>query len=183
VQATEPNRYVHGYSNREGRRLQDEAQTLAELLHHDTLYPPGSTVLEAGCGVGAQTVILARNNPHCRITSVDINPQSVAAARASVSRAGVTNVQFQTADLFCLPFPPATFDHAFVCFVLEHLCQPARALKHLRPMLKPGGTLTVIEGDHGSTFFHPHSAEAWRVILGFKWEWGRMGASIKGWCQ
>jgi len=63
------------------------------------------------------------------------------------------------------------------------LSQPARALKHLRPMLKPGGTLTVIEGDHGSTFFHPHSAEAWRVILGFKWEWGRTESSIKGWCQ
>jgi hypothetical protein len=31
-------------------------------------------------------------------------------------------------------------------------------------LLKPGGTLTVIEGDHGSTFFHPRSDAAWRTI-------------------
>jgi trans-aconitate methyltransferase len=46
---------------------------LAELLHHDTLYAAGSTVLEAGCGVGTQTVILARNNPRSRITSIDVS--------------------------------------------------------------------------------------------------------------
>ncbi len=53
------NDYVHGYSARENEWLRDQAHTLAELLHHDTLYPAGSNVLEAGCGIGAQTVILA----------------------------------------------------------------------------------------------------------------------------
>ena len=33
--------------------------TLVELLHSDTAYPAGSQVLEAGCGVGAQTITLA----------------------------------------------------------------------------------------------------------------------------
>jgi hypothetical protein len=31
-------------------------------------------------------------------------------------------------------------------------------------VLKPGGTLTVIEGDHGSTYFHPESPDARRAI-------------------
>ena len=48
--------YVHGYGAREGERLLDQANALSSLLHHDTRYPPGSRVLEAGCGVGAQTV-------------------------------------------------------------------------------------------------------------------------------
>jgi cyclopropane fatty-acyl-phospholipid synthase-like methyltransferase len=47
--------YVHGYDPRENLRLQDQASTLVELLHSDTTYPEGCTVLEAGCGVGAQT--------------------------------------------------------------------------------------------------------------------------------
>ncbi len=51
--------YVHGYSAGEETRLQDQATTLTGLLHADTRYPAGSRVLEAGCGVGAQTVILA----------------------------------------------------------------------------------------------------------------------------
>jgi ubiquinone/menaquinone biosynthesis C-methylase UbiE len=164
MQTSEPQQYVHGYSEREGQRLQDQAQTLAELLHHDSVYPPGSRILEAGCGVGAQTVILAGKNPGCQIISVDINPHSVVAARAAVERAGFSNVAFQTGDLFQLSFPPGSFDHVFVCFVLEHLSQPERALEKLRLVLKPGGTLTVIEGDHGSTFFHPFSPEAWRTI-------------------
>jgi SAM-dependent methyltransferase len=158
------NEYVHGYSEREDRRLRDQSKTLAELLHHDTVYPPGSRVLEAGCGVGAQTVILAKNSPGAQFTSVDTSPASVQAARAAIRRAGFTNVTFHTANLFQLPFPAASFDHAFVCFVLEHLPEPARALRRLRQVLKPGGTLTVIEGDHGSTFFHPRSDAAWRTI-------------------
>jgi len=55
--------YVHGYDHREKIRLQDQASTLVELLHSDTSYPAGSLVLEAGCGVGAQTVTLAKNSP------------------------------------------------------------------------------------------------------------------------
>jgi hypothetical protein len=46
----------------------DQASTLVDLLHGDTAYPAGSRVLEAGCGVGAQTVALARNSPDARIT-------------------------------------------------------------------------------------------------------------------
>ncbi len=53
--------YVHGYGSIENIRLQDQASTLVELLHSDTAYLPGSKVLEAGCGVGAQTITLARN--------------------------------------------------------------------------------------------------------------------------
>jgi SAM-dependent methyltransferase len=158
------NDYVHGYSERERQRLLDQSQTLAELLHHDTLYPADSQVLEAGCGVGAQTVILASNNPQTRFTSIDASPVSIDAARAAVGLAGFGNVTFQTADIFRLPFPEASFDHVFVCFVLEHLRRPVEALRRLRAVLKPGGTLTVIEGDHGSTFFHPRSDAAWRTI-------------------
>src|SRR5262245_20010023 len=141
--------YVHGYSPREASRLLDQAGTLADLLHAGTRYPPGSAVLEAGCGVGAQTVTLARNSPDARFTCVDVSDASLALARARAADAGLTNVRFERADLFALPFPEASFDHVFVCFVLEHLARPAEVLAALRARLKPGGTLTVIEGDHG----------------------------------
>ena len=55
--------YVHGYHPRENMRLQDQASTLEEILHSDTHFPPGSRILEAGCGVGAQTVPLAKKQP------------------------------------------------------------------------------------------------------------------------
>ena len=92
--------YVHGYSRREAGRLSDQANTLAELLHHDTVYPAGSTVLEAGCGTGAQTVILAVNSPEAEIVSVDVSPESVESARRLVEAEGITNVTFERADIF-----------------------------------------------------------------------------------
>ncbi len=157
-------KYVHGYSERENIRLQDQASTLVDLLHVDTSYPPGSRVLEAGCGVGAQTVTLAENSPQAQITSIDISQASVAQARERVREAGHHNVHVEQGDIFDLAYEPETFDHVFVCFVLEHLNDPAKALRRLRRVLKPGGTITLIEGDHGSTFFHPDSDAAHRAI-------------------
>lgn len=156
--------YVHGYHPRENERLQDQAATLAELLHADTAYPAGSRVLEAGCGVGAQTLTLARRSPGAAFTSIDISAGSLAQARRQAAAAGLTNVTFLQADLFALPFAPASFDHVFVCFVLEHLARPQQALRALRGLLRPGGTLTVIEGDHGSAFFHPDDADAQAAV-------------------
>lgn len=156
--------YVHGYHSREGIRLQDQASTLVDLLHSDTFYPAGSRVLEAGCGVGAQTIILARNSPGAIITSIDVSEASLAAAEQRAISAGLTNVQFRHADVFNLPFDRDSFDHIFICFVLEHLSNPLAALRALKEVLRPGGTIVVIEGDHGSTFFYPDSAAAHAAI-------------------
>jgi trans-aconitate methyltransferase len=156
--------YVHGYDARENERLHDQADTLVELLHSDTAYPAGSTVLEAGCGVGAQTVTLATRSPGARFTSIDVSAESIAAATRRADRAGVTNVAFRQADIFALPFGAESFDHVFVCFVLEHLTRPVDALVILRRLVKPGGTITVIEGDHGSAYFHPDSAAAQAAV-------------------
>jgi ubiquinone/menaquinone biosynthesis C-methylase UbiE len=123
---------------------------MVDLLHSDTVYPAGSQVLEAGCGVGAQTVTLARNSPGASILSVDISATSLAQAEQAVRAAGLTNVQFLQGDIFHLSFATQSFDHVFVCFVLEHLKEPAAALQKLKTYLRPGGTITVIEGDHGS---------------------------------
>ena len=157
--------YVHGYRPRENERLNDQAGTLVDLLHSDTAYPAGSRVLEAGCGVGAQTVTLAQRSPQARFTSIDVSAGSIAAAAARAERASLTNVEFRQADIFALPFAPASFDHVFVCFVLEHLSCPLEALALLEALLAPGGSITVIEGDHGSAYFHPDS-EAARAAIG-----------------
>jgi SAM-dependent methyltransferase len=159
-----PTSYVHGYSVTEATRLGDQADTLAELLHHDTCYPPGARVLEAGCGVGAQTAHLLRHSPEARFTCFDREPTSLATARRHLGAQAADRVSLVQGDLFQPPFAEASFDHAFVCFVLEHLARPEQALRALARVVRPGGTLTVIEGDHGSTFFHPDSQDARRTI-------------------
>lgn len=160
--------YVHGYSRTEAERLSDQAQTLASMLHEGVVFPAGALVLEAGCGVGAQTQYLAHSSPEAHFTSVDISAESLALAQKRISELGHENVEFFQGDIFDLPFAEASFDHAFICFVLEHLAQPQKALAAVRRMIKPGGTLTVIEGDHGSCYFHPETPEAraaWQCLI------------------
>ena len=154
--------YVHGYKLQENKRLRDQADALVELLHRDTSYSAGSKVLEVGCGVGAQTLILARRSPEAKFTCLDVSHESMTKAKQNVEAAGLTNVNCEYADLFALPYEPETFDHVFVCFLLEHLSRAREALPILKGVLRRRGTITVIEGDHGSTFFHPdnHSANA-----------------------
>jgi ubiquinone/menaquinone biosynthesis C-methylase UbiE len=156
--------YVHGYTARESVRLVDQATTLADILHSDTVYQAGSKVLEAGCGVGAQTIILARNSPNAKFTAIDLSEESLRVAKERVSAKGFTNVTFHQSDIFDMPYEDNSFDHLFLCFVLEHLPNPIEALLCLRRVLKRGGTITVIEGDHGSTYFHPESPVARKTI-------------------
>ena len=107
---------------------------------------------------------MARNSPDAYITSIDISESSVAEARQRIKRTGCTNVSFQQGDIFNLTFAPESFDHIFVCFVLEHLARPVEALNCLKNLLKGGGTITVIEGDHGSTYFYPDNEAAhWAI--------------------
>ncbi len=157
--------YVHGYHETEATRLRDPAATLADLLHDGVAFPDGAHVLEPGCGVGAQTVVLAARSPGARFTAIDLTDTQVAAARARVEAAGLADrVEVRPGDVHHPPVEPGSVDHVVVFFLLEHLPRPDEALLALRRVLRPGGTITVVEGDHGATAFHPDSADARAVI-------------------
>ena len=157
-------KYVHGYSDREALRLNDQAETLDDIIHNDTIFPDGSVVLEAGCGVGAQTKIIATKNPGSNFVSVDLSEVSISGAKELIKSLNIRNVELRQADIYDLPFKDETFDGVIICFVLEHLHNPKEALKQSKRVLKKGGTMIVIEGDHGSAFFYPDSKYAHSAI-------------------
>jgi hypothetical protein len=107
-------------------------------------------------------VTLATRNPGAAILSVDL---------ARVHRGGTRarphgrrhECHVPAGRSRCLALRAAKLRPRFVCFVLEHLPRPSEALAALRGVIRPGGTITVIEGDHGSTYFHPESAYARRA--------------------
>lgn len=156
--------YVHGYTDNESQRLNDQANTLDELLHFDTIFPQNSRILEAGCGIGSQTKIIAPKNPACQFISIDISSQSIKKAESVINDLNITNVEFQIQDICNLSFPQESFDHIFICFVLEHLSNPFDILMYLKNFLRKNGTITVIEGDHGSAFYYPQSELAQKAI-------------------
>ena len=130
------NKYVHGYSDEEANRLNDQADSLADLLHCDSIWDEGSIILEAGCGIGAQTKIIAPKNRNSKFVSIDISSQSLNQARKIVDSKRIDNVEFQQANLFKLPFGDEYFDHIFLSFVLEDIPNPIQALRKLKRVLK-----------------------------------------------
>ena len=160
--------YVHGYSQRETQRLYEQAEILEDILHTGTAFPAGARVLEAGCGVGGQTRLLLKRSPDAVFTCIDISEKSLTTANRLKEQAGFNNVTFRREDINRLSMADETFDHIFVCFVLEHLDDPVAALLQLKCVLKTGGRITVIEGDHGSCFWHPETPEsiaAWNGLI------------------
>jgi len=148
--------------------LLEQSLILEDLLHTGTHYQEGSKVLEVGCGIGAQTRILSRRNPGAFFYSLEISEESINKARELADRDRITNVEFIHSDLYEHTLEPESYDHIFVCFVLEHLHAPGDALNIFYKALKKGGTITLIEGDHGSGFWTPETNEsriAWDGLI------------------
>lgn len=165
IKESQLKRYIHGYSREEAQRLVDQASTVAEFLHYDSIWPAGARILEVGCGVGAQTEIIAPLNPACQFLSIDISNKSLENAKEKIKEKEIGNVSFKLKDARDInPVQDDYFDHVFICFLLEHVSDPIEILQAVKKVIRPGGSLTVIEGDHGSTFFYPDNSFARKAI-------------------
>jgi SAM-dependent methyltransferase len=95
----------------------------------------GKEVLDAGCGVGYGTRLLAEHDP-VRLVGVDISAEALTHGPAD-------SAELVQADLRELPFSADSFD-LVVCFeVIEHVEGHDRVLDELRRVLRPGGTLLI----------------------------------------
>ena len=117
-------------------------------------------ILDAGCGPGSITAGLAAAVAGAggEATGIDASPDAIDAARTLAQERGVANARFQVADVHALPFADASFDAAFVHAVLQHLPDPASALREIRRVLKPGGVIGVADADiEYGHMIHPSS--------------------------
>jgi SAM-dependent methyltransferase len=116
------------------------AQSRQRLNAH-TRWPErmdGERVLEAGCGMGRFTEVLAAAG--AEVWSVD----ATAAVEANAANNGrQPNVHFAQADLFAPPFAPRSFDRVLCVGVLQHTPDPAGAFQALAGVVRPGGHIAV----------------------------------------
>jgi SAM-dependent methyltransferase len=114
-------------------------------------------VLDCGCGPGSVTVGLAEAVAPGEVVGIDIEPAQVDRAGAVAAERGVTNVRFETASVYELPYSDASFDAVFAQTLLEHLGEPMRALREMMRVLKPGGVVGIADDDGATALWEPRT--------------------------
>ena len=118
-------------------------QTLRAMLD----LAPGERVLEVGPGIGYYSLDVARRLvPEGRLDVLDLQQPMLDELMRRAASLGTTNVVATQGDARDLPFPPATFDAAFLVATLGEIPDRDEALRELHRVLKPGGRLVVGEG-------------------------------------
>lgn len=117
-------------------------RAIAELPPYGEFLRRGAgDVLDIGCGRGDQAAAFAAAG--WRVCGLDMSPGAVAAARAAGIEAEVGTIE-------TAPWPPASFDLVILSHSLEHMPDPAGALRKARALLRSPGALIVVVPDWDS---------------------------------
>jgi ubiquinone/menaquinone biosynthesis C-methylase UbiE len=158
--------YSHGHHesvlrSHEWRTAENSAGYLLERL------APGMDLLDVGCGPGTITIDLAARVAPGNVVGIDRAGDVVAAAEANLSAdPSASNVRFTTGDVYALDLDDASFDIVHAHQVLQHLREPAAALRELRRVLRPDGTLAVRDSDYAAFVWAPRDPmlERWNEL-------------------
>lgn len=136
-----------GFGSEADRDRHEEARIVMDLAR----VVPGMTVADIGAGSGYYTVHLAgRVGPKGRVLAEDIDPQITEALGARVMREGLDNVSIKLGKTDDAVLPPRSFDRIFMVHMYHEVAQPYAFLWNLRPALRPGGKVIVVDTDRAT---------------------------------
>lgn len=108
------------HSDQECERLEVQAEIPNIGLHLQHIdVRPDDVVLDVGCGSGSMSRAIARAHPLARVSGIDLRPAYVDFARSRAAAEYLPNLEFQTADIFALPFADASIDVVWTKYVLS----------------------------------------------------------------
>jgi ubiquinone/menaquinone biosynthesis C-methylase UbiE len=100
-------------------------------------------VLDVACGPGIVTCAAAAQA--AQVTGIDLTPAMIEQAKARQAREGLANCDWQVGDATALPFADASFDTVITRYSFHHMPEPARALREMARVTRPGGRVVAID--------------------------------------
>ena len=105
----------------------------------------GGRALDFGCGVGRVAIAIARAFPGCEVVGLDPDVESIRQARAAAGEAGLGEKICFVAESSASYSDPEGFDLIAACDCIHDFAAPEQTLTEIRALLKPSGTLFVLE--------------------------------------
>jgi demethylmenaquinone methyltransferase / 2-methoxy-6-polyprenyl-1,4-benzoquinol methylase len=106
---------------------------------------PDARVLDVATGTGAVALEVVRQHG-CAVVGIDRSPEMLAVARRRVAASGLkTRIELHEGRAEALPFPDESFDALTVTYLLRYVDDPAATLRELARVVRPGGTVALLE--------------------------------------
>ena len=117
---------------------------LRQRLLQQANIQPGQRVLDLGCGTGLLTLMIKRSVPEAQVTGLDADEEVLKIARA---KSPGTDIQWDHAFAFEMPYPDQSFDAVVSSFVTHHLtgADKLRAFREVHRILRPDGCFYILD--------------------------------------
>lgn len=158
-----------------------EWDSLRKVFNDDTLraravarlVDPDLVVADIGTGTGINAIELARLG--LRVVAIDHSTRMLDAARAKIAEESDLDIDLRHGEASALPLRESEVDAALVHMVLHYLPSPAEAIAEMARVVKPGGTVIVVD-------FVAHQHDWMRAELGVSWL-GFSAEEVAGWFE
>lgn len=166
----------------------EQLQELKAIAQADKSVSPGSKILDIGCGFGLETLRLAEQvQPSGAVFGLDLSDAFIEEARDRAAKAGI-DIDYSIASAQKLPFQDRFFDHVRAERILIYLKDFQQALSEMKRVLKPGGSLALIEPDFSTNTINTPNRTLMRRIVDHEvsqaveqgWLPGPLLAALKG---
>jgi len=156
--AVEHQRELFAGSDAYDRFMGRWSRRIAPLLTQFASVDGRDSVLDVGSGTGALAFSIADTSPLARVTGVDPSAAYVRDAQARTPNDHVRLVSFMVGDAQALQWPDASFDKTLSLLVMNFIPDPAKALREMIRVTRPGGVVSAAVWDYG------HGMEMLRVF-------------------
>jgi len=166
--------YIHGYNEEEFQRLLHQAEFLAPYIFENLDFSATKRILEPGCGVGAQTRILAEISPNAEVIAFDSAESPILKAKEWLLNQPEFSrrIQFlQTNPIKLQENYSNYFDTCYICWMLEHIAEPVTFLSEIKPLLQNNGRILITEVQNDSLVLFPEcpiTMRFWKAICDYQ---------------